>query len=83
MKLDKLRTREGGAIDESSLKKAEILKCNEYAKAACSYFTHFTFMYAQAKDRKEEHYIKELENLKIHEIVSIFCSHPDESKLHE
>lgn len=79
LKLDKLRTREGGEIDEKSIKKAEIIKCNDYAKQAITFFSHFTFLYAQSKDRKEENAIPALEDQPLAKIVEIFCSEPDES----
>jgi hypothetical protein len=80
LKLDKLRTREGGEIDEKSIKKGEIVKCNDYARQACMYFSHFTFLYAQSKDRKEENAIPALEEQPLARLVEIFCKEPDESQ---
>lgn len=82
LKLDKLRNA-SGTIDEKTLKKAEIMKCNEYAKQACSYFAHFTFLYAQSKDRKPENTINHFENLPIYEVIQKFCLEPDETLISE
>jgi hypothetical protein len=62
------------------MKKADILKCNGYAKQSLGYFSHFTFLYAQAKDRKEENAIGHLETLPLYDLVNVFCSQPDECK---
>jgi hypothetical protein len=64
----------------NSLKKAEITKCNELARMACVYFSHFSFLYAQAKDRKNENAVPLLEERPLPEIINVFCSEPDESQ---
>lgn len=88
LKLDKLRHRDieeggSGVITEKNMKKAEIIKCNEYAKTAINMFAHFTFLYAQSKDRTNEHAIGHFETLPLHEVVNIFCNEPDESLISE
>ena len=44
------------------------------------YFSHFTFLYAQSKDRKEENAIPALEEQPLARLVEIFCKEPDESQ---
>ena len=46
IKLDKLRDRSGGEVNENNLKKSEIAKCNSYSKGVLAMFAHFTNMYA-------------------------------------
>jgi hypothetical protein len=82
LKLDKLRNESSdGVIDIKTMKKADIIKCNGYAKQSLGYLSHFTFLYAQSKDRKEENAIGHFETLPLYDLVNAFCSQPDECKL--
>lgn len=85
-----------GELHEARMKKGDVTKCNEYAKtgesrccaagviiveiAGIAMFAHFTFLYAQAKDRTNNHLLQTLEKYDLHELASISCTEPDESK---
>jgi hypothetical protein len=80
IKLDKLRGKQiSGEIDIKNLKKSEIVKCNEYCKIALVMFSHFTFMYAKAKDRTPVNTYSHLDTLQLHQLVELSCTEPDES----
>jgi hypothetical protein len=83
IKLDKLRAKDvtgRGEISEKSLKKAEVVKCNEYCKLGLMAMAHFTYLYAHNKDRNAQNDIKHLEKLELHEVALSGCIEPDESK---
>jgi hypothetical protein len=70
----------GGEINEKLLKKAEIVKANEYCKLGYAMFTHFGYLYATSSDRIESHYFNHLESMALSEVVKVYCQEPDESK---
>mmetsp|Transcript_33357 Transcript_33357/g.56006 ORF Transcript_33357/g.56006 Transcript_33357/m.56006 type:complete len:804 (-) Transcript_33357:146-2557(-) len=80
IKLDKFRERSPtGEIAASSLKKAEINKSNEYCKSGIVMFAHFTYLYANIKNRDATTVVQSLEDLPLYEAVSMGCTQPDES----
>ncbi|KAJ1419444.1 KIF-1 binding protein C terminal-domain-containing protein [Ochromonadaceae sp. CCMP2298] len=80
MKLDKFRDRNpAGDIEEKSLKKAEVAKCNEYSRAGLVVFAHFTYLYASMKDRTPDTVVQRLELLPLHLLAESFCTSPDEA----
>ena len=43
-------------------------------------FSHFTYLYAQSKDRIDTHYYNYFETLSLQDVVNIYCQEPDESE---
>lgn len=83
IKLDKLRHRDASGqevINETSLKKNDIAKINEYCKTGYAMFMHFGYMYAQNKDRSSQHSLSHLETLPLMSLVQQYCGEPDEGK---
>lgn len=82
IKLEKARGRgshrEQLAVED--LKKAEVNKINEYCKLGLSCFAHFSYLYAQNKDRTNETCFNHFETLPLHQLVEVFCKEPDESE---
>ena len=81
IKLDKLREKAGGGVDEKKLKKNEIEKCNSYCKGMLAMFAHFTNMYAGAGQKLDGTYkINDFEKCSVKQLSAAACISPDESK---
>ena len=81
IKLDKLRGRGGGEVNEAALKKTEIAKCHYYCKGVLAMFAHFTNMYVPT-DRPRADAFVSLANFDGHTIGALGkagCTQPDES----
>jgi KIF-1 binding protein C terminal len=81
VKLDKFRGRAGGDVDEGSLKKAEIAKCNGYCKGAIAMFAHFTNMYAPTGKRQDadpSYSVLKFEDYTAQQLCARACIEPDE-----
>lgn len=83
VKLDKLRDRSGGEINENNLKKSEMAKCNYYCKGVLAMFAHFTNMYASTDRPRSDACLApspmEFDQHSLAILASAGCQDPDES----
>lgn len=80
IKLEKLREKGGGGINEKNLKKSEIEKCNTYSKGILAMFAHFTNLYSSVGGRKDSAYdISNFDNISPEILIAAGCVAPDES----
>jgi hypothetical protein len=82
IKLDKLREKGGGGgVDESKLKKSEVLKSNSYCKGVLAMFAHFTNLYSPAGGRLDSGYkVVDFEQCTVQQLAGAACIKPDESE---
>lgn len=82
IKLDKLRDKGGaGGVDESKLKKSEIVKSNSYCKGVLAMFAHFTNLYSPAGGRLDSGYkVVDFEQCTVQQLSAAACTAPDESE---
>ena len=82
IKLDKLREKGGGGgVDESKLKKSEVLKSNSYCKGVLAMFAHFTNLYSPAGGRLDGGYkVVDFEQCTVQQLSAAACIAPDESE---
>ena len=91
-KLEKLRsTKVAGAVgglsysvpmDERSMNKADLAKCNSYIQQALAMFAHFTSFYAKSEERAAKASTT-YSDLTLVALCGAACSNPDESLLND
>ena len=80
LKLDKLREKNDGIINQNTIKKTELLKCNTYCKGVIAMFVHFTNMYSTAGGRNDLKFnINDFDKCSVQELINSSCTAPDES----
>lgn len=81
-KTDKLRN-ENGDVDLKTVKKADILKVNSYAKGALAMFAHYAHLFSKGDERNKYSKNSPFEELSMQELLSAVCTDPDESLINE
>ena len=68
-------------MDESKLKKSEVLKSNSYCKGVLAMFAHFTNLYSPAGGRLDSGYkVVDFEQCTVQQLSAAACIAPDESE---